>query len=154
MNGIVLPVFDRDSSAVVPELVTGDLCFIAVSAPDTMRTFKDAVRNNLVPAESNFNTVGRCIREIISNDQVVVTATLPGVHRCLPCPQKEPVATMGHIILIDQVVAALLIHKYSSTILPTLVNTMAVSAYIKYDPVMHDTVVTAAVHADANARVK
>lgn len=87
-------------------------------------------------------------------EKVVVGAAGSGVHRALASPEKDPVATVRHGVVRDDVARALLVHEKVGRVLPATVECVAVTAHVVVHPVVHDRVTTRPVQADADSRVE
>ncbi len=151
---VVLPVLDRDRDAVAREAVAGDPAVVAVAAPDAMVVALHDVGDEPVAAERRLDPVGRREREVVAEVEVVVGASLAGVHGVLSGPEEEPVAAVGHGVPRDDVPAALLEHEEAGRVLAAAVPAVRVAAHVVVDAVAHEHVVARAVHADAEPGVE
>ena len=73
-DDVVLPMLDRDTNAIVSEIVARDLRLEAVAAPDAVFVPPGAIVGNRIAAEGSFDPIGSRIADIVGVDQVVVRA--------------------------------------------------------------------------------
>lgn len=119
-----------------------------------MIAFKHPVTDDPVPAEGHFDPIGGSVGKIIPVQEVVVASALPRIHGRLPGPEKKPISSVRYIIFIKNIVAALFVHQHARAVLAPVIHTVAISPYIKDDPVIQDLVPAAAVHPDADTGVE
>ena len=76
-----------------------------------MPTLHDQVVHEVVSAECCFNAVSRSVTPIVTVKQVIVAASLSGIHCCLASPKEEAVAAVSHRVVGENVLVGLLVNQ-------------------------------------------
>ena len=123
-------MLDRYPDVVIDEAVAKDGGAEAVAAPDPVFASLDVVADESVAAESRLDPVRVGEAEVVAVEKIVVGTANTRVHRALPGPEKQSVATVSHRVVGDDVLVALLVHQKIGGILPAPVESFAISAHI------------------------
>ncbi|MBV6491400.1 MAG: hypothetical protein CNCCGFBP_01997 [Fimbriimonadaceae bacterium] len=151
---IVLPVLEGDAFGVQPESIGDHLRVVAVAAPNPVPALEDQVVDERVAAEGGLDPVRRRVAEVVAEKQVVVAAPLPGVHRGLARPQKEPIAAVRHGVVGEHVLVRLLVDEDACGVLTPVVDAVTVAPNAPVDPVVEDAVRARSVHRKPHAGEK
>ena len=147
-------MLDRYSDMVVDETIPEDGGAEAVAAPDPVFGSLDVIADERVAAESRLDSICRGEAEVVAVEKIVVGAALAGVHSALAGPQKNAVAAVGHRVVGDDVLVALLVDQQVRGVLPAPIKPFAVAAHVVIGAVVHDGVAARPVETYADAGVE
>src|SRR4030095_8020826 len=94
MNIIILPMLDGNACVIISKLIIRNLGIVAVSTPNSIIAFKNAVLQNFIATEGRLNPICWRVRKIVAKNNVIITATYACIHRSLAGPQEKSVATV------------------------------------------------------------
>src|SRR5439155_22621333 len=113
-----------------------------------------SIVDEFVATERCLDSVRRREAAIVAVKKIVVGAAGAGVHRALSRPEKDSVAAVGHRVVGDDILRALLVDQKIGGVLTASIKSFAVSAHVVIDVVVHDLVAIRSVQADAESGIE